>query len=173
MGKGMAAAMLMATVRAALHAVTLYNQPAQAVHLAEKALNEDLENSESFVTLFHAQLDSGTRTLSFVDCGHGYVFVRRANGTVETLAPRGLPLGVKGEEVYLEGKIRFGRGDVLVLYSDGLVDAKPQLELTYERIARQLAGKESALEMVDSLISLTDKPDPQPDDITVLVLRAL
>ncbi|WP_136527028.1 SpoIIE family protein phosphatase [Geomonas ferrireducens] len=173
MGKGMAAAMLMATVRAALHAVTLYNQPAQAVHLAEKALNEDLENSESFVTLFHAQLDAGTRTLSFVDCGHGYVFVRRANGKVETLSPRGLPLGVKGEEIYQEGRIRFGRGDVMVLYSDGLVDAKPQLELTHELIARQLAGKESALEMVDSLISLTDKPDPQPDDITVLVLQAL
>ncbi len=171
MGKGMAAAMLMATVRAALHAVTLYNAPAQAVHLAEQALNEDLENSESFVTLFHAQLDSVTRTLSFVDCGHGYVFVRRANGAVETLSPRGLPLGVQGGEIYQEGRIQFEKGDVLLLYSDGLIDANPQLELTNEIIAEQVTGEESALDTVDRLIALTRQPDPQPDDITVLVVR--
>ena len=171
MGKGMAAAMLMATVRAALHAVTLFNRPAQAVHLAERALNDDLENSESFVTLFHAQLDAKSRTLAFVDCGHGYVFIRRATGEVETLSPRGLPLGVQAE-VYQEGTVRFKKGDVMVLYSDGLIDAKPQLELTHEQLAQRLEGKDSAQEMVESLIALTEKPDPQPDDITVLVLRA-
>lgn len=173
MGKGMAAAMLMATVRAALHAVTLYNRPAKAVHLAGKALHEDLENSESFVTLFHAQLDTSTRKLSFVDCGHGYVFIRRANGAVETLNPRGLPLGVQAEEVYQEGEVRFGKGDVMVLYSDGLVDARPELELTHALIAKEVSGKESAQQVVDRLITLTGKPDPQPDDITVMVLRAL
>ena len=171
MGKGMAAAMLMATVRAALHAVTLYNRPAQALHLAEKALFEDLENSESFVTLFHGQLDASDRTLSFVDCGHGYVFMRRAGGAVETLIPRGLPLGVQGGEVYQEGVIRFEKGDVLVLYSDGLVDANPQLEITHEALAEQMGGQESAQEMVDMLIALTGQPDPQPDDITILVAR--
>ena len=171
MGKGMAAAMLMATVRAALHAVTLYNRPAQAVHLAEKALIDDLENSESFVTLFHGQLDASDRTLSFVDCGHGYVFIRRASGAVETLTPRGLPLGVQNGEVYQEGTIRFEKGDVLVLYSDGLIDADPQLELTHQILSEQMAGQESALEIVDRLIALTGQPDPQPDDITVLVAR--
>lgn len=171
MGKGMAAAMLMATVRAALHAVTLYNPPAQAVHLAERALNEDLENSESFVTLFHAQLDADDRRLSFVDCGHGYVFVRRASGAVETLSPRGLPMGVQGGEVYQEGTVRFEKGDVLVLYSDGLIDANPQLALTHEILAEQISIDVTAADLVNRLICLTKQPDPQPDDITVLVAR--
>jgi PAS domain S-box-containing protein len=171
MGKGMAAAMLMATVRAALHAVTLYNSPAQALHLAEKALFNDLENSESFVTLFHGQLNAEQRTLSFVDCGHGYVFLRRANGAVETLTPRGLPLGVQGGETYQEGVIHFEKGDVLVLYSDGLIDANPQLALSNQILAEQMAGKESAQAVVDSLFDLTGQPNPQPDDITVLVVR--
>ena len=171
MGKGMAAAMLMATVRAALHAVTLYNSPGQALHLAERALFEDLENSESFVTLFHGQLDAKQRTLSFVDCGHGYVFLRRANGAVETLTPRGLPLGVQGGDVYQEGVIHFEIGDALVLYSDGVIDANPQLELTSQMLSEQILGEESALEIVDRLIDLTGHPDPQPDDITMLVAR--
>ncbi|GFO70760.1 hypothetical protein GMLC_43390 [Geomonas limicola] len=173
MGKGMAAAMLMATARAALHAVTLYNSPGQALHLAEASLLPDLENSESFVTLFHGQLDASRRTLSFVDCGHGYVFVRRADGSVETLSPRGLPVGVQSGQVYQEGTVQFEKGDVLVLFSDGLIDANPQLELTNKILARNLAGLQSAQDMVDRLVGLTGMPDPQPDDITVVVLRCL
>ena len=173
MGKGMAAAMLMATARAALHAVTLYNGPAQALHLAEKALLSDLENSESFVTLFHGQLDAARRSLTFVDCGHGYVFLRRANGSVETLMPRGLPVGVQAGQTYQEGTIGFEKGDALVLFSDGLIDANPELELTNNILARQMSGLKSAAEMVDRLISLTGMPDPQPDDITVLVVRCI
>jgi len=171
MGKGMAAAMLMATTRAALHAVTLHNSPGQAMHLAEEALLSDLENSESFVTLFHGQLNAAQRTLTFVDCGHGYVFLRRADGSVENLAPRGLPLGVQGGQVYQEGMIRFEKGDMLVLYSDGLIDANPQLELTNLILSRQMAVPGTAREMMDRLINLTGLPDPQPDDITVLVAR--
>jgi serine phosphatase RsbU (regulator of sigma subunit) len=171
MGKGMAAAMLMATARAALHAVTLYNSPSQALGLAEKSLQTDLENSESFVTLFHGQLDAAARTLTFVDCAHGYVFLRRTNGTVENLSPRGLPIGVQEGQLYQEGTIHFEKGDTLVLYSDGLIDANPQLELTNKIFARHLGGRKNALEMVDQLISLTGMPDPQPDDITVLVVR--
>lgn len=173
MGKGMAAAMLMATARAALHAVTLYNSPGQALHLAETSLLPDLENSESFVTLFHGQLDAARRTLTFVDCGHGYVFVRRADGSVETLSPRGLPVGVQSGQVYQEGTVQFAKGDVLVLFSDGLIDADPQLELTNKILARNLAGLHSAQEMVDRLVGLTGMPDPQPDDITVVVLRCV
>lgn len=171
MGKGMAAAMLMATVRAALHAVTLYNSPGQALRLAEMALINDLENSESFVTLFHGQLNAAQRTLSFVDCGHGYVFLRRADGAVETLAPRGLPLGVRGGEVYQEGVVHFLEGDVLVLYSDGLIDANPELALSNMIFSEQMAGLATAREMVERLIGLTGAPDPQPDDITVLIAR--
>jgi phosphoserine phosphatase RsbU/P len=171
MGKGMAAAMLMATARAVLHAVTLYNSPGQALHLAEGALLSDLENSESFVTLFHGQLDAARRSLTFVDCGHGYVFLRRANGSVETLLPRGLPVGVQGGQVYQEGTIVFEKGDTLVLFSDGLIDANPQLELTNKILAKQMAGQKTALDVVNKLIDLTGMPDPQPDDITVLVVR--
>jgi len=171
MGKGMAAAMLMATVRAALHAVTVNNPPAKALYLAQRALFADLENSESFVTLFHCQLDAASRRLSFVDCGHGYVFVRRADGRVEELSPRGLPLGVQGEEVYHEGEMQLEPGDVLVLYSDGVIDANPQLKLNNQILADHLAGLETAEAMAHALIALTGNPDPQPDDITVLVLR--
>jgi serine phosphatase RsbU (regulator of sigma subunit) len=170
MGKGMAAAMLMATVRAALRSVA-HNRPQEAIRLAEVALQPDLENSESFVTLFLSQLYAAERRLTFVDCGHGYAFLRRRGGTVETLSPRDLPLGVPGPKIYREGTFHFGEGDTLVLYSDGLIDARPELVLDHRVLANHLEGLESAQEMVDGLIALTALEEPLPDDVTVLVVR--
>jgi sigma-B regulation protein RsbU (phosphoserine phosphatase) len=168
MGKGMAAAILMATVRASIRAVA-HNRPSQAVRLAESAVLPDLESSESFVTLFHAQLHAAERSLLFVDCGHGFAFVRRANGAVKGLTPRGLPLGVPGRKSYREGTVRFAPGDTLVLYSDGLIDARPELALNNHLLARQLRGASSAREMLERLIELPGLVEPLPDDMTVLI----
>jgi phosphoserine phosphatase RsbU/P len=170
MGKGMAAAMLMATVRASLRSV-VHNRTSDVLRMAEEALLPDLDNAESFVTLFHAQLHAEIRTLSFVDCGHGYVFLRRAGGKVEDLSPRGLPLGVPGEKLYEEGTARMEKGDTLVLYSDGLIDARPELSLNNEMLAAYLDGAASAQEMVERLVALTKQEEQLPDDVTVLVVR--
>ena len=170
MGKGMAAAMLMATVRAALRSVA-HNRPREAIRLAEVALAPDLENSESFVTLFLAQLYAAQRRLTFVDRGHGYAFLRRRNGAVESLLPRDLPLGVPGPKIYREGTFYFAQGDTLVLYSDGLIDARPELVLDKRMLADRIADLGSARDMVDGLIDLTAMEGPLPDDVTVLVVR--
>jgi PAS domain S-box-containing protein len=170
MGKGMAAAMLMATVRAAMRSVG-HNRPSEALRLTESAVLPDLENAESFVTLFLGQLYAAERSLNFVDCGHGYVFLRRSDGAVEELVPRGLPLGVPALKVYQEGTILFAEGDTLVIYSDGLVDARPELALDIKTLARHLDGAASAREMVDRLMELTEQEGPLPDDVTVLVVR--
>jgi phosphoserine phosphatase RsbU/P len=171
MGNGMAAAILMATVRATIRALAETNRPEVALQLAERALEHDLDCSDSFVTLFHARLDVASRTLTYVDCGHGYVFLRRSDGTVEELHPRGLPLGVLSEETYQEGSITFRGGDALVLYSDGLIDARPEPELDGHTLANQLNGAASAHEMVERLLALPVLAGPPADDLTVLVVR--
>jgi len=171
MGKGMAAAILMATVRAVIRTVTRFNPPGKALFRAENSLLPDLESSESFVTIFHGQLKASDRSLAFVDCGHGYAFLRRENGTVEALDPRGLPLGIPGEKTFLEGQVSFAKGDILVLYSDGLVDAKPELALNNDVLAGHLDGTSSARQMVDRLVELTQTRGPLPDDVTVMVVR--
>ncbi|MEJ2699647.1 MAG: SpoIIE family protein phosphatase [Desulfuromonadales bacterium] len=170
MGKGMAAAMLMATVRAALRSVA-HNRPQEGVHLADQAIRPDLENSESFVTLFHGQLYAAARRLTFVDCGHGYAFVLRADGEAESLSPRGLPLGAPGSEAYQEGVTDLEEGDTLVLYSDGVIDARPELSLDNQALARHLQGAAGAREMVERLISLSGAEGTLPDDLTVLVVH--
>lgn len=172
MGKGMAAAMLMATVRASLRSVS-HNRPAEALRLTESAVLPDLENSESFVTLFLGQLNVESRVLTYVDCGHGYVFVRRRNGSVEGLLPRGLPLGVQGQKNFQEGTIRLEPGDTLVIYSDGVVDARPELGLNNQILAEHLDGADSSREMLGRLMALTEQNGGLPDDVTILVARCV
>lgn len=170
MGKGLAAAMLMATVRASLRAVSQAYPPAEALGHAELALRQDLSNAESFVTLFHGQLEVATRQLTYVDCGHGLVFMLRADGSVEELLPRGLPLGILGGQSFQEGCVVFGEGDSLVLFSDGLMDAMQQTELDNESLAKRLWAH-SAQEMVDRLVQVPASEAMPPDDMTLVVVK--
>lgn len=172
-GKGMPAALLMATARAALRALARQSQPAATVRAAAAALEVDLQRSRSFVTLFHAQLDLAARRLQYVDAGHGLVFVRRAGGAVEQLPLRGLPIGVLPEATYQQGSLDFAPGDTLVVYSDGLPDALPELTITPAVLGERLLGAAGAREMVDRLVSLPALIGAPPDDLTVVVLRCV
>jgi len=170
MGKGPAAAMLMATVRASLRAVAQRLAPAEALQQAELALRRDLDNAESFVTLFHARLDIASRRLRYVDCGHGCVFLQRANGDVLELLPRGLPFGVLTGDRFEEGELEFSRGDTLVLFSDGLMEALQGTELDNASLARQLWADDPQ-QMVDRLTEIMPPTALPPDDMTLVVVK--
>jgi CheY-like chemotaxis protein len=109
-GKGMPAALLMATIRASLRAVSPTHPPAAAIRLVERALASDLERSGSFVTLFHAHLATADRRVTYADAGHGYSFVRRRDGRVEELDTRGMPLGAFPDEEYRDGTVTLAAG---------------------------------------------------------------
>ncbi|MDW8144908.1 MAG: SpoIIE family protein phosphatase [Roseiflexaceae bacterium] len=171
MGKGLDAALLMATVRAVMRAVVRNSPPAEAMRYVSAALDEDLRQSDRFVTLFLAQLDASTGQLASIDAGHGLAFVRRADGSVETLdRQRGLPLGILPNERYHQRETILNPGDALVVYSDGLVDARVDLDLTPQVLARQLYGAGDALAMLDRLVTLLAPVKTPPDDMTLLVV---
>jgi PAS domain S-box-containing protein len=169
MGKGLSAAMLMATVRATLRAVSHACPPAEALIQADLALHEDLENSESFVTLFHARLELPARRLTYVDCGHGLVYMLRTDGRVEELLPRGLPLGIPSSDPIRSGATHFKPGDALILFSDGLLDVILQREIDDGVFGRQLWSCH-AREMVARLVPL-ESPVPIEDDMTLVVVK--
>jgi serine phosphatase RsbU (regulator of sigma subunit) len=170
MGKGMPAALLMATMRAVLRTVDRQGGLAAAVEIANRAIEQDLERSGSFVTLFHAQLDVASRRLTYVDAGHGHAFLRRTSGEHRRLTAGGLPLGVLAWESYGQGELELEPGDAVVIYSDGLVEADPEKLLDVGTIAAALTRAVDAEEMVDRLVSLAGSPEDRPDDLTVMVL---
>jgi sigma-B regulation protein RsbU (phosphoserine phosphatase) len=170
MGKGISAALLMASVRAVLRAVGPYGAPASAVQTAAASLCSDLTRSGSFVTLFHGQLDLVTGRLRYVDAGHGYALLYRADGQMEKLPAQGLPIGVLDEEIYAENEVTIEPGDMLIVYSDGLTQALPHALGSAEG-ASLIAGQPSASAIADDLIARATASGPLADDLTISVLR--
>jgi serine phosphatase RsbU (regulator of sigma subunit) len=171
MGKGMSAALMMATVRAAVRTVVRQSSPAAAMRYLGAALMDDLVRTEGFVTLVLAQLDTTEHRLRYVDAGHGHGFIRRAGGVVEELQPRGLPLGIFNDESYDEGSHAMKPGDALILYSDGVIDARPDLVLDRARLAALLRDEMGVQEIVDRMVAVATPDEPIPDDLTVMALR--
>lgn len=129
MGKGLGAAILAASVRSALRGassafarVEFQVSPEDVVDSVALQLSEDLNSTDTFVTLFHCQLDSATGTVRFVDAGHGIALVVRADGRVEGLDSAGLPLGVTAGDTWDCGEVTLGEGDTLIIASDGVLD---------------------------------------------------
>lgn len=171
MGKGMSAALLMATVRAVLRALVTENTTVEAVKRTARALDGDLTRSGAFVTLFHCRVDVENGRLHYVDAGHGYVVLRRADGTVEELRPWGLPLGIDANEPYEEGSAELLAGDTLIIYSDGLAEACPELFNDRLTLASHIGEAKDAISLVRELVERARQVCPLPDDLTVVVLR--
>jgi serine phosphatase RsbU (regulator of sigma subunit) len=171
MGKGMAAALLMTTVRATLRGLAQLNPPATALDLLRRALEPDLERTSSFVTLFHARLETASRRLAYADAGHGHAFLLRQDGALERLPVRGMPVGFPARTPYEEGVVEFRPSDALVIYSDGLVEIRPGEEVEPATLGERLRGATSAAEMVERLADQAARAGTPADDLTVVVLR--
>ncbi len=124
-GKGVAAALLMAETRAYLHALsTSHAEVGQILCLTNQHLVEDIER-DWFVTLFFASLDPKTRELIYSSGGHcpGYVLDRQGD-VKHILKCGGYPLGIiETAEYEVAEPIKLEPGDILFLYTDGIVGA--------------------------------------------------
>ena len=170
MGKGMPAALLMATVRSALRASAQLPSPAQVLLQVESAIGNDLRKAESFVTLFYGRLEIEERRLTYVDAGHGLGFIRRAAGTTEPLEGRNLPLGVFPGSELQESTVTLQDGDMLVLYTDGLVEDQDGTMADVRALLTNGEDFKHAESIVDYLIEATGRHRSGVDDATVLTL---
>jgi PAS domain S-box-containing protein len=170
MGKGMPSSLLTATVRAALRSVT-HLPVSAAVEAVNRALSPDLMQSDSFITLFHASLESDSGQLTYVDAGHGMAFIQRCDGTVEPLRQSGLPIGILADASYPAGTTSMAPGDTLVIYSDGLPDARPELQLDPVGVSGLLDGLTNAQTKLDRLVNLVANVETRPDDLTLVLVQ--
>lgn len=129
MGKGLGAAILAASVRSALRGasraverVTSPRRPDHVVNSVALQLAEDFGSTDTFVTLFHCHLDTETGRVRYVDAGHGFAIVVRADGRVDGLDSADVPLGVLPDATWGYGEVALGEGDTLVVASDGVLD---------------------------------------------------
>jgi serine phosphatase RsbU (regulator of sigma subunit) len=171
MGKGVGAGIIAATTRAVLRGARAEPDPLTAVMRADESLTTELSNLESFVTLFHARLDTSDGTVRYADAGHGLTMVIRADGSHSRLTAYDIPLGMGFRFTRSPQIASLGAGDTLVSFSDGLLDLYGGTKEALVRIPELLASTgESASSMIDAIIASAAGYN-QEDDVTVLAIR--
>jgi phosphoserine phosphatase RsbU/P len=142
-GNGVAAGLLMARFSGETRRLMLagYSTPAAAELLNGLLFESGID--EAFITLSLSVLDITTRTLSLISAGHPLVMIRRANGTVDEVGAQvaGTPLGIVSDANYQQAEVALQAGDVVVVFSDGVTDARNgDGELYDSRVNRRLLG---------------------------------
>jgi len=170
MGKGLPAAMMMATVRAALRASAQVDDLEQSVRLAARIMEAPLEVNEAFVTVFHGVFDLVTGDLHYIDAGHGHARILRGSTGQENLSLRGAPIGMFPEPEFKIGVANLKPGDTLLVFSDGLLDLRPDMAVKDVLLPADVRRADTAQDLVD-LLTQGAKDRELADDVTVLALR--
>lgn len=180
-GHGIGPAMLMADVRAYLRALVLSSSGfedilARARHLLIEDLGDD-----HFITLLFAELDPSAGTWKFINAGHPAGYVLSADGHIQAeMLPNTAALGIdREEERLLPGQIVLAKGDLVLLLTDGILEARSKAgeEFGEERaldLVRRARGKPAAEiihMLLDAAFRFSEPDNPHQDDMTAVIVK--
>jgi sigma-B regulation protein RsbU (phosphoserine phosphatase) len=175
-GKGLGAALVMSLLHGAIRCSD-WTEPA-AHEAATEKLNAVLFDStakETFATLFWAYYDAPL--LHYVNAGHLPPMLLRASGAVERLTEGGPVLGVIPDATFRQGVVQLEPGDLLVLYSDGVLEAADSTEQEFgeARLESIVSGRADAAcnELCDDIVRgvRAFSRGNLDDDLTLLLVR--
>jgi serine phosphatase RsbU (regulator of sigma subunit) len=176
-GHGMPAALVMATARSMLRAVSqTSSSPGEVLRRANDPLFMDIPPN-MFVTCLYAILDPEIGRLLYANAGHDLPYLRRRSGEAEELRARGMPLGLMPGMSYEEKETIVEAGEAALFYSDGLVEAHdPKGEMFGFPKLRALVAEHAEERslgdfLLEQLYAFVGEGWEQEDDITLLSLR--
>ncbi len=178
-GKGIPAALIMASFRASLLAEIRNNYAIGTIMSKVNKLLWESTDSDQFVTAFYGVLDERRRILTYCNAGHNPVFLLQSDGSPIKLETGGLVLGAFEDSMYREGLIEIKPHDLLLLYTDGVTEIYNEAEEEFgvERLLglvkryRELPAREIALHLQDNILAFAADRTIQ-DDFTLIVLKA-
>ena len=177
-GKGVPAALMVSTLHSAIR--LLMGKVETGPRLVERLNKHILASSapNKFITLLVGELDPAVGTFRYVNAGHNPGLLLRSDGTLERLAPGGLPVGLLPGGSYRADRIDLRPGDLLCLYSDGITEctAPDDEELGEARLIELLRGVADRpvgeiLEVVEGAVTDFAEGAAQGDDQTMVLIR--
>jgi len=180
-GKGISAALLMASLQAALRSQMLAegSERLSMVELVSRLNKHLVRNTgdDRFATFFIAIYDSATRTLRYTNAGHLPAFLI-CSGASQQLDKGGMVLGVQEDYAYEEGSLTVRPDSLLIGYSDGLIEPENVYgeEFGIRRLQEAAVRVQGAapLMVAESLMAAVEEwagTPEQADDMTVIVAR--
>jgi len=179
-GKGIAAAVLMASIQASLRSQVVRPTDSLAGLMGDfnKAVYS-FSTADKYSTLFCGLLDPSSRKLTYVNAGQVRpMLLRSADGSIELLDSGGFPVGLLDASEYEQGQALLQPGDSVLCFSDGIseaTNAKGEMwnESEVQKVFQACRGL-TAQQMIDQLVKATDGfagDAEQADDMTVVAIR--
>jgi serine phosphatase RsbU (regulator of sigma subunit) len=175
-GKGIPAALIMATTTAMIRAAApRAASPGEVLALINNLLHIHMP-SGMFTTCFYAILDPNTDRLCFANAGHNVPYLSH-NGTIKELRARGMPLGLMPDQSYPEAEVTITADDLVLFYTDGLVEAHGAAREMFgfprlKRLMQEHSREDTLIDrLLDELEHFTGENWDQEDDVTFVTLR--
>jgi sigma-B regulation protein RsbU (phosphoserine phosphatase) len=182
-GKGISAALMMASLQAALRSQAAASNDGALAQLIERvnALAYEASSAERYSTMFYAQYDPSARRLTYVNAGHNPPIVlrkRAGSSHVERLETGGTVVGLLPQFAWEQATVALAPGDLVVAFTDGVSEAmNGSGELWGEERLIEVLGtcdRAPAQEIVERVLAAADKfaaGARQSDDMTLIVMR--
>ncbi len=183
-GKGVPGSLVMSMTRALIRMEAerfKNNSPAQTLVHVNRMLAQDIKKG-MFVTAIYVVLDKTTNRIAVASAGHNPMLLIKGKGQIVKVNPKGIALGFdKGpvfERTISEETIQLEKGDRIVMYTDGTVEAMNEAseefsDEKFEALSSQLSGRDSN-QFLNLIVKALDehKGDaPQHDDQTIVTMR--
>lgn len=179
-GKGIPAAIIMAGFRASLIAEIRNNYAIRTIFRKVNNVLKEMTPRDNFVTAFYGVLDSTNRVLTFANAGHNPPLLFRSGGAVERLEEGGPLVGVIADARYVERPVWLGKGDLILLYTDGVTESMRESgeEFGEARLielvrASQDLGAAALCERIHQEVKSFAAGASGMDDITLVAVRVL
>jgi sigma-B regulation protein RsbU (phosphoserine phosphatase) len=175
---GFGAALIMALTMSAvaIHA-SEGDAPAEVLRRTHRALIDELETTEMYLTLFYGVIDPREGRITYANAGHGHAFRVTADGAAQRLGATDRPFGIVDLDDYHESTAPWNAGqDLLFLFTDGLSDALDAGEVAGERILldQVLRYRAEHPEKIAERLFARTSSEPgsvPPDDRTAVLVR--
>lgn len=176
-GKGIPAALLMASIQSSLHTLIKLNlSPAELVQKINELIYDNT-SIDRFITFFLGVIDMKTKTIKYVNAGHNYPIYLKHDGRIYRLEKGGLLLGITRNFDYEDETVTLEKEDLICIFTDGITEARNSelVEFEEERLIKILneSIKLSSEEIKDKIIREVQSfcNGNQTDDITLVLVK--
>ena len=179
-GKGIPASLLMVMIRTVFK--SLIKQEIYSAKRIVESINKTMAGEiaiDRFVTMFFMFINTENGEVHFVNAGHSPLFMyRKEINRCTIMRIMGFPIGLDEDSEYSQGKTFLKKGDIILLNTDGIIEARNPKKEEYGKVRLQRKLMElshlSVEEIVEKIIDDVDnfsKGAPQHDDMTLVVLK--
>jgi serine phosphatase RsbU (regulator of sigma subunit) len=177
-GKGTEAALFMPSIEVALRMDASSPRGTDEILTTLNKVLYELANQTRYLTIFYAKLDPSGQTLQYTNAGHPPPLILRASDEVMWLEEGGPIVGMLPDAAFEMSSVRLERGDVVVLYTDGVIEAQsrtgeffsPDRLVSTVRANRGMTAQELVSAIHRSVVTFTSSAELQ-DDFTLMVMK--